>query len=735
MLHDCTSAESILCLCSRSVLHDEELLQAGMKGKVIPSKKDSVSVKKVSFDEQTKEEEEVGDVLEEAGGKNISIGKPQKKGGGGQNSRMVRADQIYSEPVEEFDLAYKEDLIKMKELGLPLGFLNVSPVEIVENDGQVQVSANNNFKSNKRRKKKKKVIDEYKQAEFDSGWWALNGQEAIMTVWTQRYGHLMEGAEEKSGEQAGDISPVQEELTGTSGWGESGKGPGTGGWGDNSLGEPGWGTTDNEEKKDSKCLSEGVKEPLDFSWMSPEVTKDPELEGCGTGWNSDSKDTHGAVWGTPDKDSKTVDGENGGVSTWGQSEVTKGNADTGWGEVETAGHQHDWDRLWVEVTNEVYKLEMDKWIAREGEREKGDENVESVTDAVNDVCIAEEKKAIDIVLEVVEKDQAIVDQKDENNSARKESGSGDVKKNDEKGTSNSKQHKITSGIGHLLNKLQGANEEESNDTEGVDDSNNVSVDNLEEGPDEAPGLVRALRAFDLLGFVFEVDAGERFPDTPAIRTAAVEWRSKNAVKKSRHFNLSRKSDRDGAALKMDDTGNLLKPSALEKVKKHILTEAQDTASSEEFGSPAEDSEKDKNPDSEEEFFTPEEDDKDDEKFYDVETIPKQSKPRSKNPKVEREPPVPVPDELVSFPHISKYWAQRYRLFSMYDDGVKLDQESWYSITPEKIAEHIAERCRFKFVKFEINMYILQFSLGVMLLLMDFVELEETQSSSPSPVRE
>ena len=226
MLHDCTSAESILCLCSRSVLHDEELLQAGMKGKVIPSKEDSVSVKKVSFDEQTKEEEEVGDVLEEAGGKNISIGKPQKKGGGGQNSRMVRADQLYSEPVEEFDLAYKEDLIKMKELGLPLGFLNVSPLEVVKNDGQVQVSANNNFKSNRRRKKKKRVIDEYKQAEFDSGWWADNGQEAIMTVWTQRYGHFMEGAEEKSGEQAGDISPVQEELTGTSGWGESGKGPG-----------------------------------------------------------------------------------------------------------------------------------------------------------------------------------------------------------------------------------------------------------------------------------------------------------------------------------------------------------------------------------------------------------------------------------------------------------------------------------------------------------------------------
>ena len=697
MLHDCTSAESILCLCSRSVLHDEELLQAGMKGKVIPSKEDSVIVKKVSFDEETREEEEVGDVLEEAGGKNISIGKPQKMGGGVQNNRMVRADQIYSEPVEEFDLAYKEDLITMKELGLPLGFLNVSPFEVEENDGQVKVSSNNNFKSNRRKKKKKKVIDEYKQAEFDNGWWAENGQEAIMTVWTQRYGHLMEGAEEESEEQAGKISPVQEELTGTSGWGESGKGPGTGGWGDNSLGGPGWGTKDDEEKKDSKCLGEGDKEPLDFSWMSPELTKEQESEVCGTGWIGDSKDTHGAVWGTPDKDKKTGDADNGGVSGWGQSEVTKSNADSGWGEVETAGHQHDWDRLWVEVTNEVYKLEMDKWMAREEEREKGDEKVESVTDAVNDVCIAEENEDIDSKLEVVEKEeQTIADQKDENNSAKKEPSSDDVKKNDEKGASNSKQHKITSGIGHLLNKLQGVNGEESNDTESVEDSNNVSLDNLEEGPDEAPGLVRALRAFDMLGFVFEVDAGERFPDTPAIRTAAVEWRSKNAVKKSRHFNLSRKSDRDRAALKLDDTGNLLKPSALEKVKKHILTEAQDTASSEEFESTVEDSEKDKNPDSEEEFFTPEEDDEDDEKFYDVETIPKKSKPRSKNPKVEREPPVPVPEELVSFPHISKYWAQRYRLFSMYDDGVKLDQESWYSITPEKIAEHIAERCRFKF---------------------------------------
>ena len=52
-----------------------------------------------------------------------------------------------------------------------------------------------------------------------------------------------------------------------------------------------------------------------------------------------------------------------------------------------------------------------------------------------------------------------------------------------------------------------------------------------------------------------------------------------------------------------------------------------------------------------------------------------------------------PETLAAIPHISKYWAQRYRLFSLYDEGVRLDPESWYSVTPEKIAQHIAERCR------------------------------------------
>ncbi|KAF2071453.1 hypothetical protein CYY_007227 [Polysphondylium violaceum] len=41
----------------------------------------------------------------------------------------------------------------------------------------------------------------------------------------------------------------------------------------------------------------------------------------------------------------------------------------------------------------------------------------------------------------------------------------------------------------------------------------------------------------------------------------------------------------------------------------------------------------------------------------------------------------------------KYYYQRYRLFSKFDEGIILDEESWYSVTPEKIANHIAERLR------------------------------------------
>ncbi|XP_068244185.1 uro-adherence factor A [Palaemon carinicauda] len=51
------------------------------------------------------------------------------------------------------------------------------------------------------------------------------------------------------------------------------------------------------------------------------------------------------------------------------------------------------------------------------------------------------------------------------------------------------------------------------------------------------------------------------------------------------------------------------------------------------------------------------------------------------------PPPDLPE------HLHKYWVQRHRLFLRYDEGVKLDDESWYSVTPEMIAAHHAYRCK------------------------------------------
>jgi trimethylguanosine synthase len=40
----------------------------------------------------------------------------------------------------------------------------------------------------------------------------------------------------------------------------------------------------------------------------------------------------------------------------------------------------------------------------------------------------------------------------------------------------------------------------------------------------------------------------------------------------------------------------------------------------------------------------------------------------------------------------KYWDQRYRLLSRFDKGIQLDDESWYSITPEAVAHHVTASC-------------------------------------------
>ncbi|GFP92726.1 trimethylguanosine synthase [Phtheirospermum japonicum] len=44
------------------------------------------------------------------------------------------------------------------------------------------------------------------------------------------------------------------------------------------------------------------------------------------------------------------------------------------------------------------------------------------------------------------------------------------------------------------------------------------------------------------------------------------------------------------------------------------------------------------------------------------------------------------------PSICKYWCQRYLLFSRFDYGIQMDEEGWFSVTPEPLAKHHAVRC-------------------------------------------
>lgn len=44
------------------------------------------------------------------------------------------------------------------------------------------------------------------------------------------------------------------------------------------------------------------------------------------------------------------------------------------------------------------------------------------------------------------------------------------------------------------------------------------------------------------------------------------------------------------------------------------------------------------------------------------------------------------------PELKKYWHTRDTLFSRYSEGILLDEESWFSVTPEAVAYRIAVQC-------------------------------------------
>lgn len=65
--------------------------------------------------------------------------------------------------------------------------------------------------------------------------------------------------------------------------------------------------------------------------------------------------------------------------------------------------------------------------------------------------------------------------------------------------------------------------------------------------------------------------------------------------------------------------------------------------------------------------------------------------RSKKKRRQNKTATGLPTEIANDKTLIKYWRKRFSLFSLFDLGIKLDRESWFSVTPEKVAAFTANR--------------------------------------------
>ena len=514
-----------------------------MKGKVVEPEVDphleeeDKKKRKVSFDAETLDNEKsVGEIEKNVVGsdniENTGEGREEK-----ERNKVVLVEQLYSEPVEEFDLAYKEDLVKMKEMGLPLGFLNVSAYEVDANNGLVEVPLKGGGRGGKGKRKKKTVIEEEMRDEFDREWWPQYGDARVMEVWQERYGQFMEGGEEEEAgqewqtgldndcegtleEQWKDYDANIEDEGEVDSQGKADADGGVAGWEGSkdaavSEGKQGWGEENIEPTSGGSEISTSAgwgavdaPNPASSGSTEPIAAWGQEGGGSNTGWG----EAVGVALPDSSSASSVVGEATPAQEEWGSGKQGVGE---GWGEVSTwgvgggGGQQSDWDRLWVEVTNEVYQAELVRWV---GEKEGCDQIVEEM-----DKC----KVVDDVGTETVKVNPTAV-----------VNDSGDKK--------NEKWHKqkIVSGLEVMLKQLKGeceecGEDEEDDFTEVIETENATKNDSKADSEvlkepadeivesDEAPGLAKALKAFDQLGYVFEIEAGERFAETPAIRYVTV----------------------------------------------------------------------------------------------------------------------------------------------------------------------------------------------------------------------
>ena len=492
-----------MCVCSRAALQDTYLLNKGMKGKLVEEEEEVGDTKvgrSVSFDlgADKEGEDNISEALEDPW-KDLHASASHSQGA---TTILVDQPAVEISPQEDFDIPFREDALKMKEMGLPLGFNNVSPYE-VEEGAVVETQMKERLTKGKRKGKKKKkqqAVDEETKERFDREWWAIHGQAKVMAVWKERYGRFMDDPEEvqededeeenQSWQEYEEQGRNQDVVVESEAKETSSPSPEqAGGWGTTtplkSENEEGWG-----QAPPPSTTASGWGEANSAPTVASSTSKLAKNEsGGGVGWGDGGAHQGGAVWG----------------DTWGGADVE-------------GGGQADWDALWTEVTNEVYKAEMGKWM-QEGENlcepVRLDGEVES-QDGVKDIEETLAQVNLEKIVECPINTQG-VDETVENQE-------GEEKERLLPKEGNVKGSKANSGLAGILRQLQQSEDGGFTVAEGA---MNNEEDDEGEGPEElkvereAPGLDQALRAFGQLGYVFEPEAGARWEGTPGVRYAPI----------------------------------------------------------------------------------------------------------------------------------------------------------------------------------------------------------------------
>ncbi|CAH1282036.1 unnamed protein product [Diabrotica balteata] len=173
---------------------------------------------------------------------------------------------------------------------------------------------------------------------------------------------------------------------------------------------------------------------------------------------------------------------------------------------------------------------------------------------------------------------------------------------------------------------------------------------------------RVKAAFNLIGMEFQEPPKE-------LMSGEVNYKMKHIRQQNRHLKL-RPEAKKAKHFIFDDDGNMYSKEDNEVVNHNILSESSDNelSSCEEEAIVTEVS---VSPTMEE-------------KTEEVQT--------TKRKRRKRKQPM-LPPEIKNNTKLRKYWRKRFSLFSKFDMGIKLDEESWYSVTPEIVAKRTAERCQ------------------------------------------